>query len=90
MSNTTTIRKDTKKEEVKPIPQGATILSQNTTTDVEEIENGYLITKRTETRYQAKGKDYSDWHTESKKWYSEVDPLEIKVEDEALADAFKE
>lgn len=90
MAKTTTIKKDTKKEVVKPIPPGATILSTNVTTDVEEIENGYLITKRSETKYKAKGNDYSDWHYETKKWYSEDDPLTITTDDKSLADAFKE
>lgn len=90
MSNTTTLRKDVKKEVIKPIPAGAAILSSNITTDVEQIENGYLITKRTETKYKEKGKEYSDWHNETKKWYSEEDPLTIKTDDKALADAFKE
>lgn len=90
MADTTTIRKDTKKEEVKAVPKDAEILSQNTTTDVEEIENGYLITKRTETKFKMKGKDYSDWTYETKKWYSKEDPLEINVSDKGLAEAFDE
>lgn len=90
MAETTTIRKDVKKEENKPIPAGSQILSTNTTTDVEKIENGYLITKRTETRYKEKGKDYSDWYNETKKWYSKTDPLTINVKNKSLADAFDE
>lgn len=90
MAETTTIRKDVKKEEVKPIPKGAEILSSNTTTDVEVIENGYLITRRTEIKYKAKGADYSDWTYETKKWYSKEDPLTITTKDKALADAFSE
>lgn len=90
MSEVTTVRKDVKKEEVKPIPSGAQILSTNTTTDVEQIENGYLITKRTETKWKAKGADYSDWTYDTKKWYSKTDPLTINVKDKALADAFEE
>lgn len=90
MAETTTIRKDVKKEEVKPIPKGAQILSQNTTTDVEVIENGYLITKRTETKYKMKPDGYTDWSYETKKWYSKEDPLTITTKDKALADAFSE
>lgn len=88
-TTTTSIKKDVKKEEVKPIPKGATILSENITTDVEPIENGFLITKRCETKYKAKGADYSDWCYETKKWYSKVDPLTISLDDKTLADAFE-
>jgi len=90
MSSSTQIRKDTKKEEVKPIPKGAIILSQNVSTNVEEIENGYLITKTTDTKYKTSKDGYSDWNYETKKWYSKIDPLEIKTTDKSLADAFDE
>lgn len=86
----TTVKKDVKKEVVKPIPKGAEILSQNTTTDVEQIENGFLITKRTETKYKEKGREYSDWSYETKKWYSKVDPLTINTTDKNLSEAFQE
>lgn len=86
----TTIKRDIKKEEVKPIPKGAEILSSNVTTDTEQIENGFLTTRRVETKWKAKGSDYSDWTYETKKWYSEEDPLTITTTDKALADAFKE
>lgn len=94
MAQTTTknvsIRKDTKKEENKVMPKGAEIISSNVSTDVEQIENGYLITKRTETRWKAKGSEYSDYSYENKKWFSKVDPLTINVKDKGLADAFEE
>ena len=87
---TTSIRKDVKKEEIKPVPKDAQILSSNVTTDVEQIENGFIITKRTETKWKAKGADYSDWTYENKKWYSEADPLTINLTDKTLAEAFTE
>lgn len=90
MSNTTTITKDVKKEETRPIPKGAIIISSNVKTDVEEIENGYLITKRTETRYKMKESEYGDWHYLTQKWYSKEDPLTIDVNDKSLSDAFTE
>ena len=42
------------------------------TTEVEQIENGFIITERKEY----KNKD--GWQYESKKYYSEKNPLEIK------------
>ena len=89
-NKTVSVRKDTKKEEVKPLPKDAEILSQNVKTDVEQIENGYLICKTTDTKYRLKGKDYPDWHYETKKWYSKEDPLTISTKDKALAEAFQE
>lgn len=88
MGTSTTIRKDTIKEDVKPIPKGAIILSENISTDVEQIENGYLITKRTETKYRLTKDGPSDYSFETKKWYSKSDPLTIN--DKSLADAFDE
>jgi len=89
-SKSVTVRKNTKQAEQKPIPKGATILSSDTTTDVEKIGNGYLITKRTETRYKTSKEGYTDWFSETKKWFSKVDPLTINTKDKQLADAFEE
>lgn len=90
MAETTTIKKDIKKEENKPVPKGAIILSENTTTDVEAIENGYLITKRTEIRYKTSKDSYSDYYYDTKKWYSKEDPLTVNVKDKSLSEAFAE
>jgi hypothetical protein len=72
------------------IPEGAEILNTTTSVDVEEIENGFIICKRVETKYMAPGKEYSDWNTETKKYYSKENPLSISVEDKELADMFDE
>lgn len=89
MSDKTTIKKNvTTKEENKPVPKGAIIMNTTTTTDVEEIENGYLITKTTETKWKADPKAYSDYTYETKKWYSKEDPLTITSSDKGLAEAF--
>ena len=52
------------------------------TTEVEEIENGYLIIRRKEWD------DEKGWHNECKKFYSEDNPLD-DVE-KSLADSFKD
>lgn len=70
------------------IPTGSTILKTDVTVDVEEIENGFIISKRTEIKYQAPSKDYSDWSYNTKKYYSEDNPLTINVEDKELSDMF--
>lgn len=74
------------------LPTGVKILKQTTNIDVEEIENGYLITKRTEYEYQRKDKDYTDWKSVYKKYYSKTNPLTIDLDDignkESIADKF--
>ena len=63
------------------LPTGAKIVKQTTNVDVEEIENGFLITKRTEYEYQMKDKDYTDWKSICKKYYSSTNPLNIDLDD---------
>ena len=89
-SKSVSIRKDTKKEESKPVPKGAEIVSENVSTDVEQIENGFLITKRTEIRWKTKGMNYPEYSYENKKYFSKTDPLTINVKDKGLAEAFEE
>lgn len=92
MGDTKTIRTDLVKEKKKAIPKDAVILSQNTTTDVESIENGYLVTKRTETRYREKGADKygTEWHTDTVKIFSKTNPVKISSKVKGLADMFDE
>ena len=51
---------------------------------VEEIENGFIIVKNKEWRDPKDGYKY-----ETKKWFSDTDPLEIKTDGKTLADIFK-
>jgi len=80
-----------KKKEINNIPKGAKILSQNTTLTVEEIENGFLISKNTETRFQLNKRN--DYTYNTKKWFAKENPLEIdmkEVEKKSLADQLSE
>lgn len=83
---TRTSIEETKKQEV---PKGATIISSDITTETEQIENGWLVTKRYEIRYRMKESDSNDYAYYTKKWYSEEDPLTINVTDKSLAEAFE-
>ena len=80
-----------KTKEIDTIPVGATILSKDTSLNVEEIENGFLICKNVEVKYEYdKRTDYS-YHT--KKYFSETNPLKIDMDsmtggNEELADKF--
>lgn len=87
-STTTTIRE----EKQDAPPAGATILNQQVRTETEEIENGWLVTKHFSGEYAEKGSTdkYGRYFSYDKKWYSQEDPLTITVNDEALADAFKD
>lgn len=70
------------------VPKGAEILKTETRVTVEEIENGFIITKSVETKYRIKESEHSDWDYNTKKYYSKTDPLEIKLNDKSLAESF--
>jgi hypothetical protein len=73
--------------EGKGVPEGADILSKDTNIRVEKIENGYIISKNIEYKYQLD--DRTDWAYVEKKYFSKTDPLEIKLNGKGLADDFK-
>jgi len=78
-----------KQKEVNKVPKGAKILTQNVTLSVEEIENGFLVSKYTETDYQLDKKNNITYNT--KKWFAKENPLEIDMkgmEKKSLADQF--
>ena len=78
-----------KQKEIDNIPKGAKILSKDVSVTVEEIENGFLVSKSTEVKYEYdKRTDYS-YHT--KKYFAKDNPLELdmeKISDKSLADNF--
>lgn len=92
MASTKAITKIDK--ETKEIPKGAKILNKEVRVTVEEIENGFIVTKSSDIRYQMGSGDKS--HTEyayiTKKWFFETDPFEVKIntEDKTLADLFED
>lgn len=73
------------------LPKGASVVSKDTTVDVEEIENGFLITKRTEIKYKMKEQSYHDYLSINKKFFSTTNPLQMDLEalkPETLVDKF--
>ena len=73
-----------KTKEIDSIPSGAKILKKDTSVSVEEIENGYLICKNIEVKYEwDKRTDYS--YT-TKKYFSKENPLEFNLDGISLAD----
>lgn len=71
------------------VPKGAEILKKSTTLKVEEIENGFLLTKSSEIKY--KQGESTDWMYIDKKYFSKDNPLEVDmeaIEEKTLADKF--
>lgn len=78
-----------KKKEINNIPKGAKVLNKEVSISVEEIENGFLISKSVEVKYEIeKRTDYSYY---TKKYFAKENPLEIDMdsfEEKTLADNF--
>ena len=73
------------------LPKGANVISRDTNVEVEEIENGFLITKRTEIKYKIKDQGYNDYLSIVKKFFSTTNPLQVDLEElkpETLVDKF--
>lgn len=79
-----------KQKEVDSIPKGAKILSKDVSVTVEEIENGFLVSKSTEVKYEHEKR--TDWSHNTKKYFAKENPLELdmeKISDKSLADNFE-
>lgn len=76
------------------MPKGAKILNKNTRIEVEEIENGFLISKCFDIKYEYESGTDKEVRTDylyyTKKWFSKTDPLEIKIDEKSLADSFED
>ena len=82
-----------KQKETDNIPKDVKILSKEVSITVEEIENGFLICKTSNIKYQKKDKDYTDYSYVTKKYFAKENPLEIDMEgldDKTLASNFSE
>ena len=79
-----------KQKEVDSIPKGAKILSKDVSVTVEEIENGFLVSKSTEVKYEYEKR--TDYSYNTKKYFAKENPLELdmeKISDKSLADNFE-
>lgn len=81
---------ETKTEGSKEPPAGANILSKEVRTSVEEIENGFILSRNYDIRYKAKGSTETQYTYYTKKYFSKTNPVTIKVNQKALADDFAE
>lgn len=79
-------------KEKSSLPKGAKIISKELSIDVEEIENGFLISKRVEMKYQLPNRDYNDYHSYTKKYFAKDNPLtlneEVMDDKTSIADKF--
>ena len=78
-----------KQKEVDNILKDAKILSKDVSVTVEEIENGFLVSKSTEVRYECEKR--TDYSYNTKKYFSKDNPLKLdmdKISDKSLADNF--
>lgn len=89
-SSSTTVTNEEKKS--KEVPKGATILRKTVSTNTEEIENGWLITKNIDVKYSVgdPSKGNTDYAYIVKKYYSKDDPLTVTLNDKSLADEFND
>jgi hypothetical protein len=78
----------TEESKKKEVPKGAIITSKTVRTETEQIENGWITSKNYDISYTLKGSNGYAYY--SKKWFTKEDPLEIKVTDKSVADAFDE
>lgn len=79
-----------KNKEVDSVPKNAKILAKDISITVEEIENGFLISKSIEVKYQINKE--IDWKYITKKYFSKDNPLDIDMEkfgEKTLADNFE-
>lgn len=89
---TSTTTTSIKQEKERRPPKGAEIIEQTERTEVEQIENGFLLVKTTSGRYKEKdSKDsYGNYFDYSQKWFSEDNPIQVTLKNKELADAFDE
>ena len=66
-------------KEQNGIPPGVEILKKESKLEIEEIENGFLLTKNAEIQYVDKNGDIQ-WIYPCKKYFSKTNPLSIKEE----------
>ena len=67
-----------KSKEVDNIPKGAKILSKDVSITVEEIENGFLICKSSDVKYEGKNGN-TEYSYNTKKYFAKENPLDIDM-----------
>lgn len=79
-----------KEKDKTSIPIDAKILRKSTRISVEEIENGFILSKTIDVEYEVEGRQ--DWKHLTKKYFSKTNPLDVDmsaVEGKFLAENFE-
>jgi len=69
------------------LPEGAKIIKKDYSIRVEEIENGFIVSKNYDIKYVLG--DESNYEYFTKKWYAKENPLSIDTGEEELSLADK-
>ena len=77
-----------KEKQNTKLPKGAEIVNKRVTIEVEEIENGFLISKDYSIEYRAKESQHTDYLYYCKKMYSDTNPFD-ETKNKELVDLFK-
>lgn len=78
-----------RKKEEFTLPKGAKVLYKDISIRVEEIENGFLVSKEINVKFEVN--KMTDYRYYTKKYYSQENPLTIDLKDvggKKLADNF--
>ena len=59
------------------LPEGATIISQSERVTVREIENGFIMSKSFDIKYQVGDDNNYEYYT--KEWFSKDNPVQITM-----------
>lgn len=62
-------------KESSSIPEGAKILKKDVRIEVQEIENGFILSKNYDIKYQVDGE--TNWDYYCKKWFHKENPIDI-------------
>lgn len=68
------------------LPEGAEVISNTFSINVEEIENGFIVRKSYDIKYQIG--ERIDYAYHNKKWYSKKNPLKVEMKEIPLEDKF--
>lgn len=66
-------------KKVFTLPEGATIIKKSETISVREIENGYILRKSYDVKWQQEDGGDTQYEYFSKEWYAKENPLTITM-----------
>ena len=64
---------------INKVPKGATIIQEEVSITIKEIENGFLIRKNYDIKYQVSKEKSTDYLYYTKEWYTKENPMSIDM-----------